>query len=61
MDTFQFVATVAAVITGNAITAGVLIGIWHGNKSVDRITFPMWVALIVAPLIVMATSAFLLT
>lgn len=61
MDTKEFIAIIAAVLLANAISAGFAISLYNADKDLKRVTFPMWAALFIAPLIVMGAAKFLLT
>lgn len=61
MDTIEFIAVVTAVLCGNALTVGFLIGLWHADKDIKKVTFPMWIGMLVPPFIVIGVAKFLLT
>jgi len=60
VDAKEFLVIIAAVLFANALTVGCLIGLFHANKDMKSVTFPMWVGLLVPPLILAGVSKFLL-
>lgn len=61
MDAKEFVAIVAAVLAGNAMTVGFLAGIWHVNKDPKKTPLALWIAMFLPLIVVAGASQFLLT